>query len=224
MKLLLVMRGGMQVSMERDLHISSPPEDGFPPGRWKREAEILPNFYPSSSSVFVLSCRYIIIFYIYIYFPPRKAFNYCYGHTMEGSHTQCLAVGKPTGSRIFTDMKECPTDLPAAYIFTTFFSMFKCLLPLLQSSFLPNLEFPCFLTPMLCSPILQPSSIAGHPTAMVGFDSLSASDMVMSPISCVQGRWGHIVWGSPAGPCFLTLARYSITQSSTDTHSTTQQW
>lgn len=73
MKLLLVMRGGMQVSMERDLHISSPPEDGFPPGRWKREAEILPNFYPSSSSVFVLSCRYIIIFYIYFFLPEKHS-------------------------------------------------------------------------------------------------------------------------------------------------------
>lgn len=50
-----------------------PPEDGFPPGRWKREAEILPNFYPSSSSVFVLSCRYIIIFYIYFFLPEKHS-------------------------------------------------------------------------------------------------------------------------------------------------------
>lgn len=222
MKLLLVMRGGMQVSMERDLHISSPLRmASHLGGEREKQKSFQTSIHPPPQ--FLYCPAGILLYFIYIFFPPRKAFNYCYVHTMEGSHTQCLAVGKPTGSRIFTDMKEYPTDLPAAYIFTTFFSMFKCLLPLLQSSFLPNLEFPCFLTPMLCSPILQPSSIAGHPTTMVGFDSLSASDMVMSPISCVQGRWGHIVWGSPAGPCFLTLARYSITQSSTETHSTTQQ-
>lgn len=44
---------------------------------------------------------------------------------------------------------------------------------------------------------------------MMGFDCLRAPVTVMSPIAHVQEGWGHLGCGSPAGACFLTLARFS---------------
>lgn len=44
---------------------------------------------------------------------PQRG-SYSYGHTMEGGHTSCFTMGKPTGSRICMDRKGCPGDVPAA--------------------------------------------------------------------------------------------------------------
>lgn len=44
---------------------------------------------------------------------------------------------------------------------------------------------------------------------VMGFDCLRAPVTVMSPIAHVQEGWEHLGCGSPAGACFLTLARFS---------------
>lgn len=183
----------MQVSMERDLHISSLLDDGFNVGGEREKQKSLQ-----------ISTHFLSQF-SYCPAGPRKVSNYCYGHTMEGSHPWCLAGGKPTRSRIFRH-EGAPKIPPGCLIFPAFSSMLKCLLPLLQPSFLPNLEFPCFLTSMLCSPPAWQYCWAPHNR---GFDCLRASVMVMSPIACAQEWWGHIGCGSPPGACFLTLARFS---------------